>query len=366
MTVSRQGWEYEITKGGAKDILGHTLYEVRFWTSLALKRDGLGSHVIDGGRSDLMNNFKMQIRTNHQRVVALPGDITEPAGYTRHVSGLAVPNRTIVDPAELATLLANNSLPLSGYTPFMFANHAGVLEPLDGMWQHEEYALPLLGQAEGGIERYIDRAAAKAWEGDRRGTTLNLQVGASSDDAYWYASGPVLEPTSGFQYLGGFIGGAVIESFARVTAAIGNADTIDTCTATNRSRATSNNNILSKLKFENADNPAAPTTPAEFTSRTLTTGTDYDITATFSNNIEYETVDFAAELQTVVDRGGWSSGNAIILFQKDDGSSFSLAAHSYDSDTAKATKIDIDFTAGAAGTSLVVPHPSYRNMLLRR
>ena len=154
MTISPQGVAYEIVSGGDAERTPEGLvpHEVRFWDTAARQRDGLGKHritAIDGDRaSDLMNSFLMQIRTNHQRVVALSGDAQFPEGYTRHVSGLAIPNKVVADAEALATFLTGKGLPLGGYEPFMFPNYAGELEPLNGMWQHELHTVPLLEQAE--------------------------------------------------------------------------------------------------------------------------------------------------------------------------------------------------------------------------
>lgn len=82
--------------------------------------------------------------------------------------------------------------------------------------------------------------------------------------------------------------------------------------------------IYSKLHFEASDDAVAPTSFAEAEALSLTTGTDWDITSgSWTNGNWYNSVDIKSELQEVIDRGGWSPNNAVMVVCKDDGSLYS-------------------------------------------
>ncbi len=70
---------------------------------------------------------------------------------------------------------------------------------------------------------------------------------------------------------------------------------------------------------EDADNPIAPTSAANFDARALTTAftpwDDVDYSEGFT-----ESPSIADVIKEVVDRGSWSSGNALQIIWKDDGS----------------------------------------------
>ncbi|KKN74340.1 hypothetical protein LCGC14_0391410 [marine sediment metagenome] len=351
MTESRQGWEYEITEGGERDGSGLALYEVRLWTSTKRKLDGDGAHVIDGVPTDLVNNFKMQIRTGHQRVVTMPGDRDEPDGYVRHVSGLAVPQR--FDDEELVAFLTANGLPLSGYTPFMFANYAGDLEPLNGMWQHEEHTVPLLGQAEANIENYVDVAIEKSWDADRRGTTLNLQVGASADDADERVSDGVMDLTRTTLRHGVFLTSQHIGY--RFTAVSGmSGATVSAATLTYLPTATDDASFFGDMFAHDAEAPGTfTTTGSDITDRTRTTATseadgeDFgnwtdNVEATFEGDGVTTIADILQELADSYDP------SAIVLMYIHTSGLGERICDSYDGATEDAPKLDITHDGGGA------------------
>ena len=360
-----ESWVYEIVSSGDRDPNGFALYEARFWSSAARKRDGLGLHRIlstDGDlRCDLMNNFKMQVRENHQRLVRLPGDAQSPEGYLRHVSGLVIPNRVIVDGESLATFLTGKGLPLGGYTPFMFPNSAGIEEPLDGMWQRELHTVPPLGQAEANIERYLTLAEQRQWGGDRRGTTLNLQVGASADDAFEeVGASPTIADT--FISFGESASDATRVAGARFTSvAIIKNDIISAATATFVGQFGETTTVTIGIGAEDVDDAATfTTTNANVDGRVPTTAiTSWTFSDTWTDGVNQTTDDFAATIQEIVDRAGWATGQDIAMLFDGEPAAINTrrSPHSYDSDTAKAPKLDITFSgpvvAGSPSTARI-------------
>lgn len=71
-----------------------------------------------------------------------------------------------------------------------------------------------------------------------------------------------------------------------------------------------------KIHFHDADNPVAPANNDgnnEIFLRDLTTAyVDWDPTA-WTTDTQYDTPDIAAPLQEIINRGGWSSGNAVMV-----------------------------------------------------
>jgi len=87
------------------------------------------------------------------------------------------------------------------------------------------------------------------------------------------------------------------------------------------------------------------------------------LTATGVGTGWYSFPSMVSPVQEVIDRGGWSSGNALMVLARgksDSDTLFYIRAH--DGNKAQAAKLDIDYTAAAAG-SLVIPRRL--NTLLR-
>lgn len=79
------------------------------------------------------------------------------------------------------------------------------------------------------------------------------------------------------------------------------------------------------IHCEDADDPLAPSGGADLIGRSLTTGTAWNnvtgmVAWNFNNDI-YESTDFTPELQTVIDRGGYLSGQAVTVHIVNDPSS---------------------------------------------
>ena len=67
-----------------------------------------------------------------------------------------------------------------------------------------------------------------------------------------------------------------------------------------------------------ADNQAFPANHAAYAALTHTAGTS-DTISGGTSGADYVSDDFAADVQTVVDRVGWASGNALVVCVRDDG-----------------------------------------------
>jgi hypothetical protein len=71
------------------------------------------------------------------------------------------------------------------------------------------------------------------------------------------------------------------------------------------------------IRFNDVDDASPPTTCPEYYAKVLndgTPGTLWQPTGTWTASTWYNSIDFTSELQAVVNRSGWSSGNTALLF----------------------------------------------------
>jgi type IV pilus assembly protein PilY1 len=170
-------------------------------------------------------------------------------------------------------------------------------------------------------------------------TTINLQVGASSDDAR-QNSGVVGLTGAGInaggvnQQLGFRFTNVTVPNAATVTSAILSLYVTSTANDTPNGAT---------VGMEAADNAGTFTTGANnITNRTRTSTTAWSGTDIGAG---WQTVDVTSYVQTVVNRAGWVSGNAMaaILYGVT-GSDVTITA--WDGTPSQAAKLDITYTAG--------------------
>lgn len=73
--------------------------------------------------------------------------------------------------------------------------------------------------------------------------------------------------------------------------------------------------------FNNVDDAVAPTNESEFNALALTGAVAWGAIGTWVNGTQYNTPELKTILQDIVDRGGWTSGNALQFVTKDNTSS---------------------------------------------
>lgn len=184
--------------------------------------------------------------------------------------------------------------------------------------------------------------------------TLDLLITDDADDGSW------TENNSGFSsvpaYLGGFISstpgyGNGFLRFHSITIPPGS--TINSAVITGYAQQTiSATTVNSRISAIAADNAAAPTTYAGAEGATRTTAyVDWNNIGSFSNESPYDTPDIATVVQEIIDRGGWASGNAIVFYTEDNGSTASSGRHRAfrGVSTGYPAELHIDYTAPASG-----------------
>lgn len=303
----------------------------------------------------LLNNHKAQIRTNHQRIVRGPN------GGMMHVSGVEVMDAEDfekgkefyrwVDKDRFGAWRDDQGRTLP---PFVFPSApwaGGGDEELDPQWQRETFTLSEAAQVQECLARYQDRMAAKGYVGDRRGTTLNLQVGAGADDAWESTTGTVTTTGAASIDLPNEWAGFRWQS---VTVPAG--ATIDEAIASwSVQSSTANDEPLLDIYCEDADSAAQFTTAgSSISSRARTTATQQwsstnlgAVNTADANFFSAPTV--KALVQEVTDRGGWASGNNLVILitaQAGNDGTRDFLYGDYSNSSTYGTKLDIDYTAG--------------------
>lgn len=100
-----------------------------------------------------------------------------------------------------------------------------------------------------------------------------------------------------------------------------------------------------KIAGEAADNPTAPTGYANYNTRVLTTAqVDWDITDNWTAGDIINSVDISTIIQELVNRAGWSSGNALNIFVRNDSSSNYRRIVAYNGTPAQAAILKVTYT----------------------
>lgn len=151
---------------------------------------------------------------------------------------------------------------------------------------------------------------------------VSYSVLAGADDGYCQLSGGSLIDSLTTAYFGEQFSTAYRQywRFDNVTIPAGvNIDSaVVRLTASGTSSGTTCNAIV---YFEDEDDPPAPSVVADVQGASLTTGVSWNSIGAWSNGVTYDTPDISDDLQTVIDRGGWASGQAVIVHVLDNSSS---------------------------------------------
>ena len=177
-------------------------------------------------------------------------------------------------------------------------------------------------------------------------TELTKQVAANGDDGYDFGTTFVNDQTS--VYFGND-GANQVRSFHRFTSvAIPVGSTITSAkmqfrATFDRSGATCN----LKVHFEAADNPTAPSSHADLTGRSLTTGASWSSVGAWTTGTWYDSVDITSDLQAIIDRPGWAENNALTAHVLNNSSSSGAyrQAQTYEAGASYAAKLVVNYSA---------------------
>jgi len=184
--------------------------------------------------------------------------------------------------------------------------------------------------------------------------TIDLQVGTDTDDLRDTENFGTQGSIFGFgntQFGTGFVDSGA--RFLNVTVPKGSTIDVAHLTLTVANNQTSLD-LVSDIFGEDADDPVTFSDQGNFRGRTRTSATvAFDLVDTdYNDNEEVNLTDMAAIVQEIIDRSGWSSGNAMVFFVEDDGSAAaaasSFSSDQHDDDNAGAPKLHIEYTAAGA------------------
>jgi hypothetical protein len=181
--------------------------------------------------------------------------------------------------------------------------------------------------------------------------TVEEQVGASTDDGHehdrinyydqtdmrigaWPGAGADQDCATRFQTVAIANGASIVSAYWRITAKGSGGDPT---------------NVVANIYLEDVDDAAAPSAihrPSQMTGTTAFTALTL---AAWVTDTQYSW-DLVDEVQEVVNRGGWASGQDMMVFTQDQGTPASDIAniYPYNDTPAKAAELDITYSTGAA------------------
>ncbi len=177
--------------------------------------------------------------------------------------------------------------------------------------------------------------------------TVDKRVGASVDDGNWVPT--VFRVVEDSMFIGRNPSNDPAHTWARWTGvAIAQGATIDVAYINPQTVSWANDGVGVKtnIYFNDIDTAIAPTTIAEADALALTTAfTAWDDQDFASQRTQSPSI--IEVVKEVIDRGGWSSGNDIMLVWKDDGSTSANKTYDirqYDFDIAQACDLHIEWS----------------------
>lgn len=180
------------------------------------------------------------------------------------------------------------------------------------------------------------------WQRDARGTTLNLQVGANADDGGRFGGSFSTNATENDV---GKYGATIYSACAYFSGLPGSAITVSSATA--QFYYASHDNaagLVTRLRFESSASSTAVTSYSDFNARTRTTAaTSWNATTPGSTWNSFDVTSSLAEVAAL------GSPTTCLLFHDDNTSTNAYVGwKNRDTDSTKAPKLDIDYTAGGS------------------
>jgi hypothetical protein len=199
-------------------------------------------------------------------------------------------------------------------------------------------------------------------------TTSTWQVGASSDDCYVRRSDSYFSLTGGYCPCGDYNATYYdYEAGVRFTGVnIPQGATIDSAYFKLRAASFSGSIPTTRVIGQDADNAATFSTYADYTGRSRTASEVSWTPSEWVGGTWYTSPDIKTVVQAIVNRAGWVSGNALVIFWQHalgwGGVDQNLSAYSYDYNAAYAPKLEITWTEAVAWTKSVVQSVSVASL----
>ena len=181
-------------------------------------------------------------------------------------------------------------------------------------------------------------------------------LGANTDLAEWrYPYGKFGEFVTGQALFGGATNDSYKSFFRFVNVTIPTGQVISTAILKlYASTGATGTTCRIRIAAEAADNPNAPTSASEADGLSLTSAHTDETPPAWTNNTEYDSLDISAVIQEIVSRGGWVSGNAIVITVKDNASdSNACRTAQYDTGNGRVPELYVEWAPPAPDTKVV-------------
>ncbi len=200
-------------------------------------------------------------------------------------------------------------------------------------------------------------------------TVLDIRVAAGANDGEWTSAGAFSSTNALNINLGSSAGTTTYSGFFRfLNVTVPGSDTIDVANMVFRSWGNADSGVTcnARILAHLAANPAAPTSHSGVTSAPRTTAfTDWSNIPPVGADADFTSAEFPAVMQELVSQGSWASGNAVVLFVENNGSSPSALRHirPYEFASATAPLLHIEYSPpNTAPTITVAPTASYGSL----
>ncbi len=190
--------------------------------------------------------------------------------------------------------------------------------------------------------------------------TVDVQVGAGGDDGLARRPSDAFDPTGSVVLVGARSDGTdKYQIWARfIDVDIPNGATIDSAKliVESESSARDGANVLTNIYMENHDDAAAPVDGADYNAKAKTTAFVVWDGEDFVVDTPTDSPDISTVVKEVIDRPGWSSGNALQILWDEDGSTtdFYYRLHSYEGDSSKAIKLHIEYSTPWSNSAPII------------
>lgn len=188
--------------------------------------------------------------------------------------------------------------------------------------------------------------------------TIDIQVGSSSDDAFWRESDSTFNNTATVGYFG-YSTNAIwhqinsLQRFTNIT--IPQAATITSSYLSFYAGTGTGTDVNASISAIDSDNAAAPTTYSTAENATRTTGVSWLSIPTWTLTTWNNSPSINSVIQTIIDRANWTSGNAIVLYVEDNASGTSAnnyrQFYQFNQSASIAPKLHIEYSSGGPPTN---------------
>lgn len=173
------------------------------------------------------------------------------------------------------------------------------------------------------------------------------KINDSADDGSWYLPSTFL--TTGYLFIG--YSTYARNGFLRFTdVQIIKASIINSAVLTLTAAAADSGTCIVRIRSNNVDDAVAPTSYNEATSLTETTAySDWEIPNTTSG-VSYSSSSLISIIQEIIDRGGWTSGNDLMLIIRNQSGTSRRRFHDRSGSSTLQASLEITWTEPAGNT----------------